>query len=105
MILHLLARNETGLGALDKAHQARILTVTFERLATTPMDELARVAAFLETEIPATMPVVLTKERVPRILHPENRSEKADTLRQLATPELFAALMAAGKRYEETWTT
>ena len=103
MILRLLDKNESGAKELDERHQAQVLTTTFERLASTPVDELARVAEWLETEIPSTMPIAMTKERVPRVIPMGDRTNKAETLRQLTTPELFEQLMAASKRYEDAW--
>lgn len=79
----------------------QVMTTTFEHLATSPMNELNRVAAWLGTNIPDTMSIVMMKERVPRELHTADRIKKAATLRELATPALFDELMAAGTAYEK----
>ena len=103
MTLQIIRKNDAGLSNLNATLTSQVMTTTFEHLATTPMDELNRVAAWLGTDIPDTMPIVMMKERVPRELHTADRIKKAATLRELATPALFDELMAASAAYEKQW--
>ncbi len=77
--------------------------VSFEKFATEPDVELQRIASWLNTEIPAEMPVVMARERVPRKLSLEQRKHKLSELKSGLNEQIITRLLDASRRYEERW--
>ena len=70
---------------LTPAQKERVNFVSFEEFATEPDAEIQRIATWLQTDIPAEMPIVMARERVPRQLSLEQRKRKLDVLKYSKT--------------------
>lgn len=77
--------------------------VSFEKFATQPDLELQRIASWLNTDVPAEMPVVMARERVPRKLSLEQRKQKLNDLKSGLNEKLISHLLDASRSYEERW--
>lgn len=95
----------TGLSAaawssLDSAQRDQIRFVRYEDVVERPHPEIARMAAFLETEPGEGMAVILSRERCPGKVSLEKRRQKLEELKANAGEEAFALLCKAAAEYE-----
>ena len=102
-VLALNQMYDDALASLKETQKAQVETVVFERMATEPVGELKRLAAWLGTNLHPEMPVALARERVPRTLNIADRRAKLDEIAIDIKPELLEQLISASGDYETRW--
>lgn len=102
-VLELMALYDITLDGLQTAQRQRIALVCFEQFAVDPMKDLERLAAWLETSVPTTMPIALARERVPRALPLIKRQDKLQALKGQLDDTLYARLIEVSRSYEDVW--
>jgi len=102
-VLALNQMYDEALRSLDDKQKNRVEIVSFERMATAPMSELERLAAWLGTTLRPEMPVAMARERVPRKLNIEDRRLKFATMKKEIDEDLLERLLSISRDYESRW--
>ena len=107
IILSLLALEElsgTAYASIPGGKRDQIRFVSFEHFVHAPMSALSALADWLDTEVPANMPVALARERVPRTLVLAQRRKKRDEIFANISESLAEKLYLSIQAYESKWT-
>ena len=89
--------------AATPAVKARVLCVQFETLVTDPHRVITTISAFLDRRPGAALPGILTRERLPRPVAPDQRQTRLDEIRGLMSPGLEPLLSAMLTDYDTYW--
>lgn len=102
-VLALKGLYDQTLASLSKDHQSLTCRVAYEKMLTTPHEELERVADWLGTELHPDMPKALERARVPGKLSISKRNDKLDDLQGLIDKNHFDSLLKASLSYEKKY--
>ncbi|HLF18613.1 MAG TPA: hypothetical protein VI749_06965 [Candidatus Omnitrophota bacterium] len=98
-----------ALKSLSQKGRERVLRVTFDETVTNTHEVLSQICSFLETEPTPYTPTVLEREKCPRDFSEDERKEKLDEVKALASEEAFNSMTSMVKDYERAkdnlWTT
>jgi hypothetical protein len=95
--------NEKALNGFSKKLRPQVQTVCFEKMATEPMEELEKIAAWLETTLHPQMQIQMARQRTPRALPIEDRRAKLENIKRDIEPNLLDQLLEASHAYEDEW--
>lgn len=102
-VLRLIEMYDEALSSLDETRRQQVEVACFERMATDPVSELERFAAWLGTTMHPDMPTAMERERVPRQLNIEDRREKLQKMKGKIDPALLDRLLSTSAAYEAQW--
>lgn len=88
---------------LTPAQNEQVNIVCFEKFATEPDIEINRIASWLNTDVPAEMPIIMARERIPRMVPLEDRKHKLNNLKSGLNEQLISRVLEASSRYEKRW--
>ena len=90
------------LSSLSSKEREGILFFTFDEIVTNTEPVLTKICKFLNTDKTPYTSFVLKREKCPRILSKDDRKDKLDKIKELATDQALLSLMAMVEEYERT---
>lgn len=91
-----------ALSSLSKKERERILFLLFDDTVTNTESVLTKMCNFLNTEKTPHTSFVLERENCPRILSEDDRKNRLNKIKGLATDQAFRLLMSMVEDYEKT---
>ena len=102
MIKGIRTNYANALSSLSREEREGVLFLTFDETVTNTDSIIAKICSFLHTDRTPYTSVVLERENCPRILSEDDRRDKLDTVKGLASDQAFCSLMSMVDDYEET---
>lgn len=103
-IIEIFKANDAALGQLPSEQRDCVRVVNFEVLATDTMQEVEKIAKFLDAKVSDRLQIICARERVPRTLDPAARSRKFDELAAASrSDQLIEDLRTASLHYESQY--
>ena len=103
-IIHTIHRIEDvhtkKINSLSDKDSQQVRVISFENMVTNPKKVLSEICAFLGMKETLYTPIVLKRERCPRVISEAERNKKVNAIRQLACDAAFNLLMSMVKEYE-----
>lgn len=91
-----------ALSSLSEKECERVLFLTFDETVTNTDSIVTKICSFLHTDRTPYTSVVLERENCPRILSEDDRKNKIDKIKELASDRAFCSLMSMVEDYEKT---
>ena len=99
-IYSITSMGKESYAGLHKLEKKKIIFICYEKMVTDPMNEIARISRFLNTKPTKHLPNILSEERCPRILSPDEREKKYKNISSKATTKAMKLLKKLVTDYE-----
>jgi len=90
------------LTSLTDQERQQVLFLSFDETVTKTDATVKKICSFLDTERTSYTSEVLKREKCPRIFSEDDRKNKLDKIKELATDQAFCLLMKMVDKYEQT---
>lgn len=93
---------DEAMAALDDRTKSQVFVVTFESVTSAPEAYVEGMCSFLATRRGPRTAEMLSRARVPRVLHKTDLEHRLDEIKAVASPEAFEHLLSQAAAYDQT---